>query len=550
MFLLDLIEKKPYLDKLVKKISLIFLLLILFIFQIGLAQEKTKIKIERAGFFEKDKIKYPDASVLTRDSKNQVLISHDGVLMSCNQAFFYEENNFIEAYGDVVLKQGDTLDLEANFIEYNGDSRIILAKGNVILNEPESKLYTESLSFDRNKQEGYYTNNGKLIRNSTDTIISVIGTFYAEEKKYRFKKNVDLKTPKYEIYSDLLNYFTESGKSYFYGPTDIYTDDSKIYCEIGFYDTTNDNGYFIKNSEIDFEEYKINGDSIYFNKLTNYASATNNIKILDTINKTLTTGHYAEIYRKLDSMYIKKRALISSFKEKDTTHIHGESIIITGKEGEQIIRAFNNGKILRNTLSGKCDSIHYDQVSGIAQLINNKNNLLKKSRKIKKPILWNNKSQITGDSIHIKFDTQNNIIDSLYVFDNAFIIEKDTLDLGYNQISGKKLFGNFIEGKLKFIDIIKNAESVYYLRNSENELIGIDKSKSAKINILIEQQEIETFTKINQIDGKVFPEEDFNENDKFLKGFYFREDERIKTIEDLFKEDLKYELIKINQLQN
>jgi len=550
LFLLDLIEKKPYLDKLVKKISLIFPLLLLFIFQIGLAQEKTKIKIERAGFFEKDKIKYPDASVLTRDSKNQVLISHDGVLMSCNQAFFYEENNFIEAYGDVVLKQGDTLDLEANFIEYNGDSRIILAKGNVILNEPESKLYTESLSFDRNKQEGYYTNNGKLIRNSTDTIISVIGTFYAEEKKYRFKKNVDLKTPKYEIYSDLLNYFTESGKSYFYGPTDIYTDDSKIYCEIGFYDTTNDNGYFIKNSEIDFEEYKINGDSIYFNKLTNYASATNNIKILDTINKTLTTGHYAEIYRKLDSMYIKKRALISSFKEKDTTHIHGESIIITGKEGEQIIRAFNNGKILRNTLSGKCDSIHYDQVSGIAQLINNKNNLLKKSRKIKKPILWNNKSQITGDSIHIKFDTQNNIIDSLYVFDNAFIIEKDTLDLGYNQISGKKLFGNFIEGKLKFIDIIKNAESVYYLRNSENELIGIDKSKSAKINILIEQQEIETFTKINQIDGKVFPEEDFNENDKFLKGFYFREDERIKTIEDLFKEDLKYELIKINQLQN
>lgn len=533
-----------------KKISLIFPILLLFIFQINLAQEKTKIKIERAGFFEKDKIKYPDASVLTRDSKNQVLISHDGVLMSCNQAFFYEEKNFIEAYGDVVLKQGDTLDLEANFIEYNGDSRIILAKGNVILNEPESKLYTESLSFDRNKQEGYYTNNGKLIRNLTDTIISVIGTFYAEEKKYRFKKNVDLKTPKYEIYSDLLNYYTESGKSYFDGPTDIYTDDSKIYCEIGFYDTTNDNGYFIKNSEIDFEEYKINGDSIYFNKLTNYASATNNIKILDTINKTLTTGHYAEIYRKLDSMHIKKRALISSFKEKDTTYIHGESIIITGKEGEQIIRAFNNGKILRNTLSGKCDSIHYDQVSGIAQLINKKNNLLKKSRKIKKPILWNNKSQITGDSIHIKFDTENNIIDSLYVFDNAFIIEKDTLDLGYNQISGKKLFGNFIEGKLKFIDIIKNAESVYYLRNSENELIGIDKSKSAKINILIEQQEIETFTKINQIDGKVFPEEDFNENDRFLKGFYFREDERIETLEDLFKEDIKYELIKINQLQN
>ena len=56
-------------------------------------------------FFEKDKNKYPDASVLTRDKEQKVLISHDGVLMTCNQAFFYEEKNFIEAFGEVLLKQ-------------------------------------------------------------------------------------------------------------------------------------------------------------------------------------------------------------------------------------------------------------------------------------------------------------------------------------------------------------------------------------------------------------------------------------------------------------
>jgi len=508
-----------------------------------------KIKIERAGFFEKDKVKFPDASVLTRDKNEKVLISHDGVLMTCNQAFFYEDRNFIEAFGDVVLNQADTLNLTANYLEYNGDSKLVFAKGNVILDEPESNLYTESLFFDRNKQEAFYTKKGKLIRNLTDTIFSQAGTFYVEEKKYKFEKDVDLRTPKYNIYSDVLNYYTETGKSFFYGPTDIITDDSKIYCEIGYYDTTNDNGYFIKNSKIDFEEYKINGDSIYFDKTKNYASATNNIQILDTINKTLTTGHYAEIYRSIDSMLIKKRALISSFKEKDTTHIHGESIIITGKENEQIIRAFRNGKILRNSLSGKCDSLHFSQITGIAQLINKQSNV-SDQRKLKKPILWSNRSQITGDSIHLKFDTEKNIIDSLFVFDNAFIIEKDTLEIGFNQISGKKLNGNFIEGKLKEVDIIKNAESIYYLRNSENELIGIDKSKSAKIKIFITNQMIDTFTKINQIDGKVYPEEDFNENDKLLKGFYFREDEIIKTVDDLFLEDSKYKLIKINQIRN
>ena len=208
-----------------------------------------------------------------------------------------------------------------------------------------------------------------------------------------------------------------------------------------------------------------------------------------------------------------------------------------------------NGKILRNNLSGKCDSIHFNQITGIAQLISKYNSVESKSRKLKKPVIWNNNNQITGDSIHLKFDTKKNIIDSLFVFDNAFIIEKDSVGLGFNQISGKKLNGNFMEGKLKEVDIIKNAESIYYLRNSESELIGIDKSKSAKIKIFISDQNIDTFTKINQIDGKVYPEDEFNENDKFLKGFYLREDEIIKSIEDLFLDDKKFKLIKIRNLE-
>jgi len=80
-------------------------------------------------------------------------------------------------------------------------------------------------------------------------------------------------------------------------------------------------------------------------------------------------------------------------------------------------------------------------------------------------------------------------------------------------------------------------------------LIGIDKSKSAKIKIFISDQNIDTFTKINQIDGKVYPEDEFNENDKLLKGFYFREDEIIRSIDDLFLEDKKFKLTKIKSLE-
>ena len=42
------------------------------------------------------------------------------------------------------------------------------------------------------------------------------------------------------------------------------------------------------------------------------------------------------------------------------------------------------------------------------------------------------------------------------------LLVKDTLGDGYNQIKGQKLFGLFKNNELYTIDIIKNAESIYY----------------------------------------------------------------------------------------
>ncbi|MEZ4974975.1 MAG: hypothetical protein R2802_00280 [Flavobacteriaceae bacterium] len=74
-------------------------------------------------------------------------------------------------------------------------------------------------------------------------------------------------------------------------------------------------------------------------------------------------------------------------------------------------------------------------------------------------------------------------MDSLLVFENAFVVSEDTLSTGYNQISGKRLVGLFNDdNKLHQVDIIKNAEVIYYFYNDANELIGIDKSKSALLS--------------------------------------------------------------------
>ena len=517
----------------------IFLISLLISFTQLYAQQQKRIKIEYSGFLTFDEAKYPDAKVLTRDDSGQIHIIHEGINMWCDQAIHYGKEDFIEAYGHVKMKQGDTINMSAKYVEYSGKTKLAFASGDVILTEPSSVLTTDTLYFDRAKQQAFYKTGGTVVRDSSGTITSRIGRYYMDLQKYQFVQDVKLVNPEYILNTEQLDYYTQNALAYMYGPSTITGETSKIYCERGFYDTTNDIGYFIKNSRIDYDNRTIEGDSLYFNRNTSFASATNNIKVTDTLNNSVIKGHYAEVYRAKDSVFITKHALAISVQERDSLYIHGDTLMVTGKPDQRITRAFRNVKLYKSDMSGKADSIHVNQASGLTQLINlsrlsSKDNFAVKRR----PIIWNIGSQMTGDTIHIKSNAKEEKLDSLIVFDNAFLISKDTIGSGFNQISGQKLYGLFNDdNQLRQVDIIRNAESIYYARNEKQELIGIEKSKSASISMYFEGNEINELRKNNEVDGTLSPESKYPANATKLRGFDWREEERPLSVEDLFKED-------------
>ena len=190
------------------------------------------------------------------------------------------------------------------------------------------------------------------------------------------------------------------------------------------------------------------------------------------------------VFKDKDSVFITKRALAITVQENDSLYIHSDTLMVTGPADHRITRAFYNVKIFKSDLSGKSDSVHVDQNSGLTKMINLKR--LQSSdafKRKKKPILWNLGNQMTGDTIHFISEKETKFLDSLIVFNNAFLISKDTLGDGFNQIKGQKLIGLLEENELKNVHIIKNAEVIYYFRNSDNLLEGINKSKSGKDEI-------------------------------------------------------------------
>lgn len=480
------------------------------------AQAPKKINIEHSDFLDVDQVLVPDGILLTGNVK----VNHDGVVLTCNKAYFFQKENYLKAFGNVQLVQGDTLFLNSKYAEYSGNIKKAFATGNAVMTSPDATLQTDTINFDRNVQEVFYNTKGTII-NKDNTLVSKSGKYFVAEKKFQFLTAVTLTNPKYVVKSNHLDYYSNSGHTYLLGPSTITSKANYIYTEKGFYDTKKNLAHFLRKSYIKYDDRLIEGDSLYYNRNTEFASATRNVKITDSINRGIVKGHYAEVYKLKDSMFVTKRAVAVNFVENDSVYIHGQKLMVTGKEGERILRAFKNVRFYKTDMSGKCDSIHSNSKTALTKLIGN-------------PILWNGGSQITGDIMHLIGDNNTKKLDSLKVLNNTFLISKDTIGTGYNQVKGLNLFGKFREGKLHDVDVIKNTEVVYFMRNDANELIGINKNVSSKINLILENNAVETITFFNRVDGDIYPEEDLPENARKLRGFVWRGDERIKSKDDIF----------------
>jgi lipopolysaccharide export system protein LptA len=499
-----------------KKILIFAFLLFTFL---GFSQSKKMVYSAEQQYVDEEK--YPGATVLI----GKVKMLHEGAILTCKQALYYQKQNFFKALENVVIKQGDTITQTSDYLDYDANSKQVLSWGNVVLKDPEMTLTADTLQFDRLNQKLYYRSFA-TIRDQTNTLNSKNGNYYLETKKFTATTKVTLVNPEHNLVSNHLDYYTNSGLAYLYGPSTITNsqNENRMYCERGFYNTKTDISYFVKNAKLYLKERTVEGDSLYYDKKKGFASATNNIEVIDTLKNFVTRGNYAEIFEENDSLFIIKKAVAISIVEKDSTFIHGDTLLVTGIPEKRIVRTYHNVKIFKSDLQGKCDSIYTDQQTGITKMFTN-------------PVLWSEGNQITGDTIHLISNAETEKLDSLKVLNNAFIISKDSVSKNdFNQIKGRNMFGKFQDNKLNLLLVKGNAESVFYNRNEETDSTEtITKEISSNIEFTLEEGQVNTIKYLKTSEGKTYPPSMFTEDSRKLDGFIWRAFEQPKTKEDIFK---------------
>ncbi|SOD18058.1 OstA-like protein [Pedobacter xixiisoli] len=300
----------------VQKLHLLFLFLICpFVL---LAQTRTQIKLETAERADGS----PKANIT---HLKKPTFSHEGAILKCDSAVLYTERNFFEAFGNVHINQGDTLNIYSDFLNYDGNGKKAHLDKNVKLVDRENTLTSNILDYDMVAKIGKYTTGGKLV-NKDATITSREGFYFSKDRDAYFKYNVLVVTAeKATITSDDLRYNTGTNWTYFYGPTNIKSKEDKLYTENGAYNTKSENAYFGKNNLYTNGSRSLKGDSLYYYGKQGYGKAVKNITFRDTKDQTTLWGQLGEYYRAEERIVATEKAYVA-FGTKDSIMVKDKKI--------------------------------------------------------------------------------------------------------------------------------------------------------------------------------------------------------------------------------
>jgi hypothetical protein len=176
--------------------------------------------------------------------------------------------------------------------------------------------------------------------------------------------------------------------------------------------------------------------------------------------------------------------------------------------------AFHNVKIYSDSLQATCDSLFYSLSDSTIRLLN-------------KPIIWSNNNQISGDTIYMFLN--NRKPEQLLVFENAFAINKVDTTKYFNQLKGTKLTAWFEDGALVKMKTKGSAENIYFALDEQKKFVGINHSSAQSIEVNFEDNEVSRVVFINQLNGKMSPLGQTNNEELKLKGFKWLEDKRPKS---------------------
>ncbi|WP_420149147.1 OstA-like protein [Spirosoma sp.] len=511
-----------------------------------------------------------------RKLHNNVRLRHKGVLMYCNLAIQNVTTNIIEAYGNVRLVQGDTITVRGDTMFYYGNTRQANLRGHVVMRDRKMTLTTAQLDYDMLSGIAHYPVPGRII-DKENVLTSREGYYDTRTKLFTFRQNVQLVNPKGTLNADSLLYNSLTRIATFQGPTRIKNKDGILTAVAGEYNTVTGISNFQKRATVETPKYRLTGDSLYYDNITELGIAKGNVIMVAKDRKAVILGDHVRYNGKIGISRVTGHAVAKSLANEttnDTLYLRADTLFSFDNK-ETNTRRFLGQKnvfVYKSDLQSKCDSLIYSTADSTLYFY-------------KKPIVWSqNKYQMEADSIRALL--KNNRINTLYLKSKSFVISLDTLK-NYNQVKGRTITAYFVtklvnpdtlastvsstsvsqavsstinvrntsavatnappervlvknkistpasttaqlqeQTVLDRVIVEGNGQSIYYALDEKNKMIGLNHVESSRMNIEFADNKVGRIRFYGHPDSQLIPPKEFTSEAQQLDGFRWREQEK------------------------
>lgn len=495
---------------------------------------------------------------VVRKIYNNVRFRQKGVLMYCNLAVQNVTTNVIEAYGNVRLIQGDTINVRGDTMYYYGNLRQANLRGHVVMRDRKMTLTTAQLDYDMVSGLAHYPVPGRIV-DKENILTSREGYYDTRSKLFTFRQNVKLVNPKGTLTADSLLYNSLTRIATFQGPTRIVNKDGVLTSVAGQYNTTTGISNFQHRATVETPKYRLTGDSLYYDNLSELGIAKGNVIMVAKDRKAIITGEHVRYNGKAGISRVTGHPVAKTVLSEDTLFLRADTLFSFDNKltNTRRLLGHKNVYVYKSDLQSKCDSLLYETADSTIYFY-------------KKPIVWSqNKYQMEADSMRALL--KNNRINTMFLQSRAFVISLDTLR-NYNQVKGRVITAYFTtktvsekptnpavltanlsvsatnkpvkrvllketapassttaqqeQTTLERVIVEGNGQSIYYAVDERNRMIGLNHVECSRMNIEFNNNKVGRIRFYGRPDAQLIPPKEITDDTKELDGFRWREAEK------------------------
>lgn len=543
-----------------------------------IADNSPKSKIE---LIKADSLVGENSLTRTQTFLGNVIFRHRGVLLGCQKAIHDLSSNYIQAFGKIVINQGDTLTIVGDTLLYDGNTRFANVLGkSVILRDKKVTLKTTKLNYDLNRDQAYYPVYGTINQDSSK-LSSKEGYYNTKTKFFRYIGDVEILNPSYLLCTDSLDYNTYTKEAIFKSFTTIKSKDGDLSAYKGKYNIKTKVSAFQGRAKVANISYSLEADTLNFDNISESGLAVGNVVFISFSDSLKVIGNKGQRIGNLGLTKIMGETITERIANKDTLYLASDTlwvyekvvnsidssktkliekpILITdsSKSNAKTIDSLKKLEVKNDSLKNillKTDSL--ETVESSKKNAETKNSAEKDKKKdiikivadgkvkvfrkdfqsvcdsliynIKdsiiyfytQPIIWNLDNQLEADSVIITL--KNNKLKQLKMIQNGFVISQDIIS-NFNQIKGRKIDAYFDNtSALKTIKVEGNGESLYFALDEKNKIVGLNMVQCSSMQFNFGSKKIKQITFRGNPESTLIPPKEIAKTEMNLEKFEWK----------------------------